>query len=126
MTIRPVGFSKRGMNLKTPARVIALLALAPLAARGAQPPCNPAYFQTGILDYNSRVCAQERIDRVYWSHRTWPGDNPALKPDFESTVSTQDLRNAVDTYLQKSQALSVNDSAITSAELQTELDRMVA
>jgi len=69
--------------------------------------------------------AQAAIERVYWSHRVWPEQNGARRPSFDQTMSTRRLREKVQDYLAKSEALEVRWSRpVTSDELQRELDRM--
>ena len=48
--------------------------------------CLPGVSSARDLSLEDRVKAQEAIERVYWSHRIWPKENPQLKPSFEQVI----------------------------------------
>src|SRR6185295_19657781 len=77
------------------------------------------------LSFEDRVAAQRAIERVYWSHRIWPRENPAPKPPLSSQVSESDLQRTVEEYLRKSSALEILwGRTVGASELQAEIDRM--
>src|SRR5438093_8030769 len=83
--------------------------------------------QARDLTFEQRVEAQRAIERVYWSHRSWPGENPQPKPALESVMSESVIRAKVEGYLKKSSALEqLWGRPITGDQLQAELDRMVS
>jgi hypothetical protein len=47
------------------------------------------------LTFEDRVKAQEAIERVYWSHRLWPGENRRQKPPLEAVLSDARERHQV-------------------------------
>src|SRR5689334_12311486 len=107
MVIGSAGSIHRGMNFHVLA--IALLALAPAAlqAAGGPPPREAAYFHSGVLDFNSRVILQKKIECVFYNHRLWPTDNPVAKPTCDVAIPDNDpsLQDAVQSTLDKSNAL---------------------
>ena len=79
------------------------------------------------LSFAARVKAQEAVERVYYAHRIWPKDNPDPKPPFETMVPRSVLEARVEDYLKKSAALEKFwQRPLTAAQLQAEMDRMVA
>jgi hypothetical protein len=77
------------------------------------------------LSFQERVAAQRAIERIYWSHRIWPKENPAPKPPLSTRVSRESLTRTVEDYLRKSRALeTLWGRSIGAPELQAELDRM--
>jgi len=79
------------------------------------------------LTFEERVSAQHAIERVYWKHRLWPGDNPESKPPFDAVLSDARIRAKVADYLKKSNALAgVWGRRISAAQLQSEMERMAA
>src|SRR5262245_22133886 len=78
------------------------------------------------LSQESRVQAQVAIERVYWAHRIWPGENSGGKPAFEVAVPMGVIRSRVADYLEKSSALEeLWDRPLTGSQLQAEVERMV-
>src|SRR5437868_6268841 len=78
---------------------------------------------SGDLTFEQRVEAQSAIERVYWSHRVWPSENPEPKPAFESAVPISAVRAKVEDYLRKSRVLAeLWNHTLTPAELQAEVD----
>ena len=79
------------------------------------------------LDYDRRVDAHRAIERVLWQKRIWPESNSGPKPALEAVLPESALRARVDDVLRKSNALTaVWKRRIGNAELQAELDRMIA
>jgi len=79
------------------------------------------------LSLDERLAAAEAIERVYWSHRTWPAQNTEPKPGFEEIVSRDALRTRNEDSLRLSNAVEQHwNRPITQAQIQAELDRMVA
>jgi hypothetical protein len=77
------------------------------------------------LTFEQRVRAQEAIERVYWSHRIWPKENPGPKPPLSTVMPDAVIRAKVVDYLKKSHALDTWwQRPITAVQLQTEVDRM--
>ncbi|PYT07019.1 MAG: hypothetical protein DMF49_09475 [Acidobacteria bacterium] len=77
------------------------------------------------LSFGERVAAQERIERIFWAHRSWPGENPAPRPPFEQVLPEAVLRARVEDILRESRALeSLWGRAISGEELQNEMNRM--
>jgi hypothetical protein len=77
------------------------------------------------LTFEQRLAAQEAIERVYYSHRIWPKENPAPKPPFEQLMTRSMLDAKVSTYLKESAALEKFwRRPITSEQLQAEMERM--
>ena len=78
------------------------------------------------LTLEERVEAQRAIEEVYWKHRIWPDENPGPKPPLAELLPESALRTRVEDYLRKSNLLAERwGQEITSAELQTEIDRIV-
>jgi uncharacterized delta-60 repeat protein len=69
------------------------------------------------LSFDQRVEAQKAIERVYFTHRSWPTDNSVAKPTFEATSPHGALAARVVDYLAKS-------TELTAFDLQAEIDRM--
>ncbi len=77
------------------------------------------------LTFEERVKAQEAIERVYYSHRIWPKENPQPKPPFEKMVSKEQIEAKVTDYLKKCSALDQFwQRPIIASQLQAEMDRM--
>jgi N-acetylneuraminic acid mutarotase len=82
---------------------------------------------SGWLSFPERVAAQRAIEQVYWNHRIWPAGNLGPKPSLDEVISEAQIRAKVDDYLSKSNALaSLWGRAITSEQLQAEMERMAA
>ena len=64
----------------------------------------PAYFKTGVLDFESRVWARGQIEKIYDSHRIWPAENRQPKPGFDAVSPPDEIRKLV-----------LRDNAIVSA-----------
>jgi N-acetylneuraminic acid mutarotase len=78
------------------------------------------------LTFAQRVAYQRAIEEVYWRHRIWPKENPDPKPSLDAVMSQAQLKNKVEDYLCKSQALEDYwQRPITVEQLQAEMDRMV-
>lgn len=81
--------------------------------------------QARDLTFEDRVKAQEAIERVYWSHRVWPIENPQPKPPLSAVMSAEAIRAKVEDYLKKSSALETWwKRPVTAGQLQAEMDRM--
>lgn len=79
------------------------------------------------LTFDERVEAQRAIERVYWSHRIWPKENPGPKPPMSAVLPDEAIRAKVEDDFAKSNALEARwQRSITPAELQAEMDRMAA
>jgi len=101
-------------------RVVPLALLAACVAV----PCLAAPRQ---LTFEERVQAQRAIDEVYWRHRIWPADNPGPKPSLDQVLSDAAIREKVEDYLRKGDALTTTFAApVGSRELQSELSRMAS
>lgn len=82
-------------------------------------------FGRSPITLEERVKAQEAIERVYYSHRIWPKENPQSRPPFEQMVPHSAIEAKVADYLKKSAALSQFwHRPITEGQLQAELERM--
>jgi hypothetical protein len=82
-------------------------------------------FANKSLTLEERVKAQEAIERVYYSHRIWPKENPQPKPPFEKMVTKEQIEAKVTDYLKKSAALGQFwQRPIQPDQLQAEIDRM--
>jgi hypothetical protein len=78
------------------------------------------------LTLDDRVAAQKAIERVYWSHRIWPKENPGPKPPLEELMPDAAIRAKVVDSVRQSSALSTLwQRPITADQLQAEIDRMV-
>jgi N-acetylneuraminic acid mutarotase len=90
----------------------------------AQAPPVPAHRS---LTFEDRVAAQLAIEQVYWNHRNWPKENPGRKPPLSTMISDKLIRERVEDYLRKSNALDTWwHRPITGDQLQAELGRMAA
>ena len=79
------------------------------------------------LTFEDRVKAQEAIERVYWSHRIWPGDNARAKPPFEQAVPADAIRAKVLDDIRKSNALEqLWKRPLTQEQLQAEMERLAS
>ena len=79
------------------------------------------------LDVERRISAQAAIESVYWSHRIWPAGNDGPKPALQEVLPERALRATVENYLLQSKALEqIWGRPIQDAELQAEIERMVA
>jgi N-acetylneuraminic acid mutarotase len=77
------------------------------------------------LTFGDRVRAQEAVERVYYNHRIWPGENPGPKPPFERMISRAQIEAKIEDYLKKSAALEKFwQRPIQLEQLQAEMDRM--
>jgi N-acetylneuraminic acid mutarotase len=75
--------------------------------------------------FEERVAAQRVIEEVYWRHRVWPKENPRPKPSLSAMMSEAAIRDKVQDYLRKSNALEMLwKRPVSGAQLQAELDRM--
>jgi hypothetical protein len=82
-------------------------------------------FANKPLTHEERVKAQEAIERVYYSHRIWPKENPQPKPPFEKMVAKEQIEAKVNDYLKKCSALDQFwQRPIIASQLQAEMDRM--
>jgi N-acetylneuraminic acid mutarotase len=77
------------------------------------------------LTMDERIEAQRAVERVYWSHRIWPKENPTPKPELGEVLPEIALRARVDEGLQKSAALGrFWKRSIEPESLQAEMNRM--
>jgi len=80
---------------------------------------------SGPLTFEDRVNAQEAIERIYYTHRIWPKENPQPKPPFEQMVPKSVIEARVTDYLKKCNALDKFwQRPIQPEQLQAEMDRM--
>ena len=102
-----------------------LQAAAPVKPPDSQALAEPAYFKTGVLTLQDLIWAQTQIERIYYSHRLWPKENPRPKPPFEQMVSAALIEKKAMEPLRMSDALKQYwNIEITPEMLQTEMDRM--
>jgi hypothetical protein len=88
--------------------------------------CGMHAWADGPLTFEERMKAQEAIERVYYSHRVWPKDNPTPKPSFKQRVSKGIIRKKVEDTIKKSILLDEYwKKPLTGEELQAEMDRIV-
>jgi N-acetylneuraminic acid mutarotase len=81
--------------------------------------------QARDLTIEERVQARAAVEKVYWSHRSWPADNPAAKPPLSQSMPDAAIRARVEDTLRKGEALQkLWHRPITAAQLQAEMDRM--
>jgi len=77
------------------------------------------------LTFDSRVKAQEAIERVYYDHRIWPKENGTTKPLFEELVPAETVRKKVEMYLLESSILERDWSRpLEGKQLQAEIERI--
>jgi uncharacterized repeat protein (TIGR01451 family) len=73
-----------------------------------------------------RVACQEKIEEVYWTHRSWPDVNPGPKPPLGSVMSRVEILGKIDQADRAEAVLAVRwNERLTAPDLQQELDRMV-
>ncbi len=78
------------------------------------------------LSFDQRVEAQEAIERVFWSKRIWPKDNPGPKPKFEDVMSHEEIVAKVQSAIERSSALeSRTGHSIADEDLDAEIARMI-
>jgi N-acetylneuraminic acid mutarotase len=134
-------------SLKTPSKLIrvlvqlllVLMLLNPIPTIRASASPNPQFLSGVIskttfqdrenlprpLDLESRLICRQAVEQVYWSHRIWPAENPAPKPQLEQVLPPEVLRARVEDELRRSNALEqLWQRPITGAQLQAEIDRM--
>jgi N-acetylneuraminic acid mutarotase len=117
------------MNVKAVIGSILCVLVLPATA-DSEPGNRPDQLSTpaGLreLSFEDRVAAQRAIERVYWSHRIWPKDNPAPKPAFEDAVPESTLRQKVEDSLKGSAMLErIWGRRIAATQLQGEVNRIV-
>ncbi|MFN7971747.1 MAG: hypothetical protein U0166_05290 [Acidobacteriota bacterium] len=79
------------------------------------------------LTLEERVAATEAIERIFEARRIWPSDNTNPRPSFESRFPRSLIEARVRDDLRKGSALdAVWHRPITTAQLQAEMDRIVA
>jgi hypothetical protein len=77
------------------------------------------------LTFEERVAYQQAIEKVYWRHRIWPGENPEPKPSLDQVMPLSTIGEQVEDYLRQSEALEAYwQRPITGEQLQAEMDRM--
>lgn len=77
------------------------------------------------ITFAERVAYQYGIEEVYWRHRIWPKDTAGPKPPLNAIISREKIERKVEDCLRKSQAVAdQRGRAITTSELQAEMDRM--
>jgi N-acetylneuraminic acid mutarotase len=102
--------------------VLVALVLIPIA-EGA----SPADALGRALTLDQRVEAQAAVERVLWSHRTWPENNPGRKPPLAAVMPASEIRAKVaDAARMSNGAEQFSGRAITGAQLQAEIDRQAA
>jgi hypothetical protein len=85
------------------------------------------FIEARSLSLEDRIAAQRAIEQVYWRHRIWPAENHRPKPVLDHVLPEGAIRAKVESYLEESNALDTMwGRPITTAQLQNELDRMVA
>src|SRR5262245_7196435 len=95
--------------MKTRSAALFLLAatmpwVLPAVGAAAAPPVPPQAPWSGTVE--ERIEARRAIERVYWSHRIWPAENPSPKPPLEEVLSEEALRDKALDGLRKSEALA--------------------
>jgi LDH2 family malate/lactate/ureidoglycolate dehydrogenase len=79
------------------------------------------------LSLDQRIEYQHRLEAVWHGHRIWPAGNTHAKPSLDQLLSEAALRARVEHGLAMSAALEhVWHAPITGAQLQAEIQRMVA
>ena len=74
-----------------------------------------------------RIECQRAVEEVLWRQRIWPEQNPDAKPSLAEVLPEEVLRLKVDDTLRLTAALAERwQRPITQADLQAELDRIVA
>ena len=77
------------------------------------------------ITLDDRVRAQTAIERVYWSHRIWPAENPDPKPSLEEVMPEAAIRAKVERLLRASREWEISSGQhITPGDLQAEMERM--
>ncbi len=77
------------------------------------------------ISFQDRVKAREAVEKVYYNHRVWLGENTTPKPPFEWAVARALLEAKVVDDLKKCVALGRYwQRPLTSAQLQAEITRM--
>ncbi len=86
-----------------------------------------AFSGNAALTFEERVDWQRAVEGVLWQHRIWPAQNPGPKPPLSDVLPEHVLRRKVDDTLRLSTALTERwHRPITQADLQAELDRIIA
>ncbi len=105
-----------------PTLIVIVLAGAPVAVpvlAGDTPPAS------GPLSFPDRVSCVERVEDVYWSHRTWPEYNPESKPPRNEIMSREQVAAKVEETLLFEAALEDEwEESLSPARIQGELDRI--
>lgn len=77
------------------------------------------------LKLEDRFNCQKKIEKIYWAHRIWPQENLEPKPALQSVMPDEVIKNKVEDYLKKSNALEYYwRMPIKSEQLQAEMERM--
>src|SRR5207249_9758132 len=85
----------------------------------------PGKIPQRTLTFAERISYQRAIEEVYWRHRIWPKERSDPKPSLDAVMSQAQLERKVSNYLRNSQASEDYwQRAITSDQLQAEMDRM--
>jgi hypothetical protein len=114
--VRAVALNFSGIEMKKVTIVFSVVLMAVLS---------PSVFANKPLTFEERVKVQEAIERVYYSHRIWPKENPQPKPAFEKMVTKEQIEAKVTDYLKKCSALETFwQRPIIASQLQAEMDRM--
>lgn len=78
------------------------------------------------LTLKQRIQYQRAIEEVYWRNRIWPKENPNSKPSLDEVLSRVALRQKVEDYVRKSNALELYwNRPISPHQLQSEINRMI-
>jgi hypothetical protein len=79
----------------------------------------------GAPRFEEAVAARRAVERVYWSHRLWPVENPGPRPAIEQVSPLTQTEATVLDGIRKVNALSsVFGRSIDAREVQRELDRI--
>ncbi|OGF68138.1 MAG: hypothetical protein A2Y62_19505 [Candidatus Fischerbacteria bacterium RBG_13_37_8] len=77
------------------------------------------------LTFEERISCQSAIEKVYWDHRIWPGDNMKPKPGFHEIINESILKAKAEDTLRKTNALFYYyKEPVTAQQLQAEMNRM--
>jgi len=100
-------------------RCVALVAALLLTVSSAP------WFARGPITLEERIQAEEAIEKVLYSHRIWPQENPSPKPPFEQVVSRAQLQARCEEALEKSALLEeLWRRPVTPEQLQAETERI--
>ena len=84
---------------------------------------SPAGAQS--LTLRQRIEGTERLEQVYWSHRTWPAENTRPKPRLADVLPLELLGRRAEDAVRMTNALrALYQVSLDDAELQSEMNRI--